>query len=64
MEALILALIAVRNQYRQPVRSIPEPKEFPSFDLQALSHLPYTKDKSSSLLSERQASYVVQAVRR
>jgi hypothetical protein len=62
MEALILALIAVRNQYRQPAGSLPEPKEFQPFDLQALSHLPDTKDKASSLLSDRQAPYVVQAV--
>jgi hypothetical protein len=61
MEALVVALIAVRNLYRQQESLDSEAEEFQSFDLQELRHLYNAKDKSPSRLSDRQASYVAQA---
>ena len=61
MEALVLALIAVGNLYRQQEAIDPEAEKFQSFDLQELRHLYNAKDKSPSRLSDRQASYVAQA---
>jgi hypothetical protein len=60
MEALILALIAVRNLYKQQETLHPEAEEFQPFDLQKLRHLYNVEDKSPSRLSDRQA-YVAQA---
>jgi hypothetical protein len=61
MEALVLALIALRNPYRQQETLDSEAEEFQPFDLQELRHLSNSKDKSPSRLSSRQASYVAQA---
>ena len=36
MKTLVLALITVRNQHRHNEESLPEPKDFQPFDLQAL----------------------------
>ena len=43
MEALITALIATGNMYRQQKVSVPEPAKFEAFDLQAL-RLPDQKE--------------------
>jgi len=61
MEALVLALIALRNSYRQQEALDSELEEFQSSDLQELRHLSSSKDKSPSRLFDRQASYVAQA---
>jgi hypothetical protein len=62
MEALLFALIAVRNAYRRQEAFVPEPSKFQSFDLQALRQLYLARDKSPSRRSERQESYVAQTV--
>jgi hypothetical protein len=62
MEALLFALIAVRNAYRRQEAFVPEPYKFQSFDLQALRQVYLAKDKSTSRLSDRQESYVAQSV--
>ena len=54
MEALVLALIALRNSYRQQEALDSEPEEFQSSDLQELRHLSSSKDKSPSRLFDRQ----------
>ena len=46
MEALVIALIATGNMYRQQKVSVPEPAKFEAFDLQAL-RLP---DRTSTIL--------------
>ena len=61
MEALALALLALRSLYRQQETLHSEAEEFRPFDLQQLRHLSNSKDKSPSRLSDRQASYVAQA---
>jgi hypothetical protein len=62
MEALLLALIIVRNAYRRQEPIVPEPHICQPFDLQALREVYRTKDKSPSRPSDRQESYVAQAV--
>jgi hypothetical protein len=44
MEALLFALIIVRNAYRRHEALVTEPDRFQSFDLQALRHLYNAKD--------------------
>jgi hypothetical protein len=61
MEALALALLALRSLYRQRETLNSEAEEFQPFDLQQLRHLYNTKEKSPRRLSDRQASYVAQA---
>jgi hypothetical protein len=61
MEALALALLALRSLYRQQEALDSEAEEFQPFDLQELRQLSNSKDKSPSRLSDRQASYVAQA---
>jgi hypothetical protein len=61
MEALALALLALRSLYRQRETLNSEAEEFQPFDLQQLRHLYNTEEKSPSRLSDRQASYVAQA---
>jgi hypothetical protein len=61
MEALALALLALRSLYRQQETLHSEAEEFRPFDLQQLRHLYNTEEKSPSRLSDRQASYVAQA---
>ncbi len=62
MEALslALALIAVRNAYRQQETPVPEPDEFQRFDVQALRSLHYGQDESASRPSDRQESNLSQ----
>ena len=62
MEALVFALIVVRNAYRRQEAFIPEPHEFQPFDLQALRHSYNAEHNSRSRPSDRQESYVAQAV--
>ena len=62
MEALLFALIAVRNAYRRREAFVPEPSKFQSFDLQALRRVYLAKDKSPSRRSDGQESYVAQSV--
>jgi hypothetical protein len=61
MEALALALLALRSLYRQRETLNSEAEEFQPFDLQQLRHLYNTEEKSPRRLSDRQASYVAQA---
>jgi hypothetical protein len=57
MEALLFALIIVRNAYRRHEAFVTEPDKFQSFDLQALRHLYNAKDPS-----DRQESYLALSV--
>jgi hypothetical protein len=61
MEALALALLALRSLCRQQETLHSEAEEFRPLDLQQLRHLYDTEEKSPSRLSDRQASYVAQA---
>ncbi len=61
MEALALALLALRSLCRQQETLHPEAEEFRPLDLEQLRHLYDTEEKSPSRLSDRQASYVAQA---
>jgi hypothetical protein len=60
MEALVLALIIVRNQYRQRQSSLPEPDEFQLFDLQALRQSYRIKNTDPSRPSDQQPAYAAQ----
>ena len=62
MQALLLALIAVRDAYRRQEPIVPEPYKFQPFDLQALRQVYRAKDTSPSRPSDRQESYVAQSV--
>jgi hypothetical protein len=62
MEALLFALIAVRNAYRKQEAFVPEPDKFQSLDLQALRQVYRANGKSPSRRSDRQESHVAQAV--
>jgi hypothetical protein len=62
MQALLLALIAVRDAYRRQEPIVPEPYKFQPFDLQALRQVYRAKDTSPSRPSDRQESYVAHSV--
>jgi hypothetical protein len=62
MEALLFALIIVRNAHRRPETCAPEPHIFQSLDLQALRQVYRAKDNSPSRQSDLQESYVTQSV--
>jgi hypothetical protein len=62
MEALLLALIIVRNAYRRHETAVPEAETFKSFDLQELKESFNAKDRSANRLSDGQARYVAQPV--
>ena len=62
MEALLFALIIVRNAYRRHEAFVTVPDKFQSFDLQALRHLYNAKDKAQSRPSDRQESYLALSV--
>ena len=62
MEALVFALMAVRDAYRRQEPMVPEPRKFQPFDLQALRQVYRAKDESPSRPSDQQESYVAQAV--
>jgi hypothetical protein len=60
MEALVFAIIALRNGYKQQETFVPEPAEFRPFDLRALKRSYEAEDDSSSRPSDRQKSLVTQ----
>ena len=51
MEILIFALIAAYNVHRQHERVVVEPKEFPPFDLQALTFNGPTIESGARIIS-------------
>jgi len=60
MEALVFAMIALRNGYKQEQTLVPEPAEFRPFDLRALKRSYEAEADSSSRPSDRQKSLVTQ----
>ena len=58
MEALVFALIAIRNGYIQQETVVPEPAEFQPFDLRALKRSYEAEENSSSRPSDRPKSFV------
>jgi hypothetical protein len=62
MEALLFALIIVRDAHRRPQTSVHEPHLFQSLDLQALRQVYGAKDNSPSPLPDFQESYAAQAL--
>ncbi len=59
MEALVFALIAVRNGYNQQETFVAEPAEFQPFDLRALKRS-HSEENSSGRPSNRSKSFVAQ----
>jgi hypothetical protein len=62
MEALVFGLVALMVLNKKQERLVPEPSEFQSFDLRALSRLSDVRGNSPSRTSDRKPSYVVQTV--
>jgi hypothetical protein len=62
MEALLLALIIVRNAYKRHESAVPEAETFKSSDLQELKQLFNAKNRSAFRLSHGQAWHVAQPV--
>jgi hypothetical protein len=60
MEALVFALIAVRNGYKQEESFVPEPDYFQPFDLRALGHVYDAKNDSSNRPAGRSPSLAAQ----
>ena len=60
MEALVFAIIAVRNGYKLQETIVPEPAEFQPFDLRALKRSYDAEDDSSGRPSDRRKSLVAQ----
>ena len=60
MEALVFAIIAVRNGYTLQETIVPEPAEFQPFDLRALKRSYDAEDDSSGRPSDRRKSLVAQ----
>ena len=60
MEALVFALIAVRNGYKLQETFVPEPAEFQPFNLRALKSSYEAEKNSSRRPSDRQKSFVAQ----
>jgi hypothetical protein len=58
MEALIFAIIAMRNGYKLQETIVPEPAEFQPFDLRALKRSYEAEENSSSRPSGRPKSFV------
>jgi hypothetical protein len=61
MKTLVLALITVRNQHRHNEESLPEPKDFQPFDLQALRNSYKAKNTPSNRAVCRQQLYTDRA---
>jgi hypothetical protein len=59
MEGLVLALFVLKNGYRRPARTIPEP-EFQPFNLAAL-RLPKEDDRTRGTKQTRQPALAVSA---
>jgi hypothetical protein len=61
MEALLFALIAARNGYKQEESSfVPEPDQFQPFDLRALEHVHQARNDSSNRPSDGSPSLTTQ----
>lgn len=60
MEALVFALIAVRNGYFVQETIVPEPAEFQPFDLRALKRSYEAEENPSNRPSGRSKSFVAQ----
>jgi len=60
MEALVFALIAIRNGYYVQETIVPEPAEFQPFDLRALKRSYKGEENSSGRPSDRSKSFVAQ----
>jgi len=60
MEALIFALIATRNGYRQHETFVPEPAKFQPFELRVLRHSDNANDNSPGRRSDRKKWVVAQ----
>ena len=58
MEALVFAIIAVRNGYTLQETIVPEPAEFRPFDLRALKRSYEAEENSTSRPSDRSRSFV------
>jgi hypothetical protein len=58
MEALVFAIIAVRNGYTLQETIVPEPAEFQPFDLRALKRSYEAEENSTSRPSDRSRSFV------
>jgi hypothetical protein len=58
MEALVFAIIAVRNGYKLEETIVSEPAEFQPFDLRALKRSYKAEENSSSRPSDRPKSFV------
>jgi hypothetical protein len=60
MEALVLAIVALRKGYKLEETTVPEPAAFRPFDLRALKRAYQAEADSSSRPSGRQNSLVTQ----
>jgi len=60
MEALVFALIAIRNGYMVQETIVPEPAEFQPFDLRALKRSYEADENSPGRPSNRSKSFVAQ----
>jgi hypothetical protein len=62
MEALLFALLIVRDAHRRPETCVPEPHKFESLDLRALRQVCSAKDNSRSRQFDLEGSYAGQSV--
>jgi hypothetical protein len=60
MEALLFALIAARNGYKQEESFVPEPDYFQPFDLRALEPVHHARNDPSNRPSDRSPSLTTQ----
>jgi hypothetical protein len=60
MEALVFAILAVRNGYKLEETIVPEPAEFQPFNLRALKASYKAEENTSGRPSDRQKSFVAQ----
>jgi hypothetical protein len=62
MEILVFALVAIAKLYPREEKLVRESHPFKPLDVQALRYVYEIREKSSGRPSDRQESYVVQAV--
>jgi len=60
MEALVFALIAFRNGYKEEESFVPEPDDFQPFDLRALAQVYNATNDSSNRPSDRSPTLAAQ----
>ena len=60
MEALVFALIAFRNGYKEEESFVPEPDDFQRFDLRALAQVYNATNDSSNPPSDRSPTLAAQ----